>query len=129
MLGVEAFPALESRTAGGLAAVPVATPRPAAEPRRPGRTPPVLQPALKRLFDLAGALGLLAALLPVLLVIAALVRADGGPALFAHERVGRGGRRFGCLKFRSMVVDSAGRLETLLASAPTRGRSGPPRAS
>jgi lipopolysaccharide/colanic/teichoic acid biosynthesis glycosyltransferase len=77
-----------------------------------------LRPVLKRAFDLAGALALIVALLPVLLMIALLVRADGGPALFAHERIGRGGRRFGCLKFRSMVVDSAERLEALLAADP-----------
>ncbi len=129
MLGVEAFPALESRTAvGGLAVVPAAASA-AAAGLRPGLTPPeagrrsaagrpASRPALKRLFDVAGALGLLVALLPVLLVITALVKLDGGPALFAHERVGRGGRRFGCLKFRSMVVDSTERLEALLAADP-----------
>jgi len=102
---------------------------PRAAPRRPGRCFPklgsraatarsVLRPALKRAFDVAGALASLVALLPLLLVIAALVKADGGPVLFVHERVGRGGRRFGCLKFRSMVVDAPERLEALLASNP-----------
>jgi exopolysaccharide production protein ExoY len=79
---------------------------------------PGLQAALKRLLDVLGALGLLVALLPALLVIAALVKASGGPVLFAHERVGRGGRRFGCLKFRTMTVDAAKRLEALLATDP-----------
>ncbi|WP_254454088.1 sugar transferase [Siccirubricoccus sp. G192] len=37
--------------------------------------------------------------MPVFALIALCVKADGGPAFFAHERVGRGGRRFGCLKF------------------------------
>jgi lipopolysaccharide/colanic/teichoic acid biosynthesis glycosyltransferase len=113
MLGVEAYRVLEPRAAAGRAAVPMATPRAAPAPIRPA-----LRPALKRLFDVAGAFGLVVALLPVLLVIAALVKADGGPALFAHERVGRNGRRFGCLKFRSMVPDSAERLEALLAADP-----------
>jgi lipopolysaccharide/colanic/teichoic acid biosynthesis glycosyltransferase len=53
-----------------------------------------------------------------MLVIAAMARADGGPALFAHQRVGRGGRMFGCLKFRSMVVDADCRLAALLESDP-----------
>ncbi len=113
MLGVEAYRVLEPRAAAGRAAVPMATPRAAPAPIRPA-----LRPALKRLFDIAGSSALLAALLPVLLFIAVLVRADGGPALFAHERIGRGGRRFGCLKFRSMVPDSAERLEALLAADP-----------
>ncbi len=128
MLGVEAYRALEPQAAVGRAVVPMATSR-AAVPLRPGRlfpaasrrsapARPVLRAALKRLFDVAGALGLAVALLPVLLVITALVKADGGPVLFAHERVGRGGRRFGCLKFRSMVTDSQARLAALLAADP-----------
>jgi exopolysaccharide production protein ExoY len=41
---------------------------------------------------------------------------DSGPALFAHERIGAGGRSFRCLKFRTMVVDSDARLAELLAT-------------
>lgn len=77
------------------------------------------RPALKRAMDVAGAATLLLFCLPVFLVIAALVRLDGGPVFFAHERVGRGGRSFGCLKFRSMVTDSDRRLISLLATDPT----------
>jgi lipopolysaccharide/colanic/teichoic acid biosynthesis glycosyltransferase len=76
------------------------------------------QPILKRAMDVAGASLLLLFGLPVFAILALLIRADGGPVFFAHERVGRGGRRFGCLKFRSMVTDSAARLEALLASDP-----------
>src|SRR3712207_2195696 len=101
MLGVEAYRTLEPQAAGR-AVVPMAA-RSAAVPLRPARPFPkagrrmvaartLLRPALKRLFDVAGAFGLLMALLPVLLAIAALVKASGGPVLFAHERVGRGGR-------------------------------------
>ena len=32
----------------------------------------------------------------------AILLTEGGPVLFAHERVGRGGRPFRCLKFRTM---------------------------
>ena len=45
-----------------------------------------------------------------LLVAAAIVMADGFPVLYRHNRVGRDGRVFGCLKFRSMVRDSEQRL-------------------
>ncbi|MCA3389462.1 MAG: sugar transferase [Roseomonas sp.] len=77
-----------------------------------------LFPIAKRALDIIGAgLGLVL-LSPFLLVVALLVRADGGPAFFAHQRVGRGGKLFGCLKFRSMVIDSQARLEALLASNP-----------
>ena len=75
-----------------------------------------LAPIAKRAMDIAIAgLALLVAA-PFFLIVAALVRADGGPAFYAHPRVGRGGRIFGCLKFRSMVVDSQARLAALLAS-------------
>jgi lipopolysaccharide/colanic/teichoic acid biosynthesis glycosyltransferase len=43
---------------------------------------------------------------------------DGGPALFAHRRIGRSGRYFYCLKFRSMAVDAEQRLAGLLANDP-----------
>jgi lipopolysaccharide/colanic/teichoic acid biosynthesis glycosyltransferase len=126
MLGVEAPRGFLPHAVGH--AAPLVAPRVAVpdQPLRPSRRAgrrsaairAAVRPALKRLFDIAGALALLAALSPVMLLVAALVRADGGPALFAHERVGRGGRRFGCLKFRSMTVDSAERLEALLAADP-----------
>jgi len=44
---------------------------------------------------------------PLMLALAAWVRADSpGGALYRGERVGKGGRRFRMLKFRSMVVDA-----------------------
>jgi exopolysaccharide production protein ExoY len=77
-----------------------------------------LFPIAKRALDIIGAgLGLVV-LSPFFLIVALMVRADGGPAFFAHQRVGRGGKLFGCLKFRSMVIDSQARLEALLASNP-----------
>lgn len=54
------------------------------------------------------ALGLLM-LSPLLLVLAAAVWIDSGPpVLFRHRRVGRAGRTFEVLKFRSMYVDHGG---------------------
>src|SRR6185437_5840707 len=40
---------------------------------------------------------------------------DGGPVLFAHRRIGRDGRSFRCLKFRTMATDAEARLADLLA--------------
>ena len=77
-----------------------------------------LRPVLKRALDLFGAAVLLLALAVPLCLIALLVRADGGPALFAHRRVGRGGASFDCLKFRTMVPDAEARLAALLESDP-----------
>ncbi len=71
--------------------------------------------AFKLGFDLALAALLLVLLSPAMLVIALLVRRDGGPALFGHTRVGLDGRPFKCLKFRSMMVGADGVLRKLLA--------------
>ncbi len=60
---------------------------------------------LKRAFDFGSALGALMVLTPLLLAVAAVVRLTSpGPALFRQTRVGKGGREFKMLKFRSMVV-------------------------
>ena len=58
----------------------------------------------------AGGLILLSPLL--LLVAIAVVLDDGLPVFFQHERVGRGGRLFRLLKFRSMRTRVAGRSIT-----------------
>lgn len=72
----------------------------------------------KRLFDVVAAFVLLLLLAPVMAVLALRIRCDGGPALFKHQRLGRGGRLFPCYKFRTMVVDSEERLTRLLARNP-----------
>jgi Undecaprenyl-phosphate galactose phosphotransferase WbaP len=72
----------------------------------------------KRIFDTLSALVLLVLLSPMMLVVGLLVRRDGGPALFAHARVGKRGKVFHCYKFRTMVVDAERRLEQLLQQSP-----------
>jgi lipopolysaccharide/colanic/teichoic acid biosynthesis glycosyltransferase len=69
---------------------------------------------VKRIFDIAMSFLLLVALSPVLLTIALVVVRDGGPVLFGHSRVGRNGREFKCLKFRSMVTNADVVLKQLL---------------
>lgn len=65
------------------------------------------QTALKRLFDVVMAFLLLALLLPLLAVIAFMIKLSSpGPVLFQQEREGRGGRRFRMFKFRSMRINS-----------------------
>jgi undecaprenyl-phosphate galactose phosphotransferase len=73
---------------------------------------------LKRAFDLAASGAALIVLVPVFGILARMAKADGGPALFGHERVGRGGATFRCLKFRTMVEDAETRLKDLLESDP-----------
>jgi exopolysaccharide biosynthesis polyprenyl glycosylphosphotransferase len=59
---------------------------------------------IKRAFDLLGAsLGLLA-VAPLMIVIAVAIKLDdNGPLFFRQPRVGRHGRHFNMLKFRTMV--------------------------
>lgn len=73
---------------------------------------------LKRVFDVLAALVLLAVGWPALAYIAWRIRQDGGPAIYAHKRVGQSGKVFACLKFRSMRVDAEEQLRDLLASDP-----------
>jgi Undecaprenyl-phosphate galactose phosphotransferase WbaP len=64
----------------------------------------------------AGLMLILSSALFVVLALFSLV--DGGPMLFAHRRVGAGGRPFHCLKFRTMVVDADRVLDEALARDP-----------
>ena len=73
----------------------------------------------KRLFDLAATIsgGLLIS--PILLLLAIIVGIDNkGRIIFAHRRVGKGGKLFPCYKFQSMVPDAQKRLEEYLAENP-----------
>lgn len=73
---------------------------------------------LKRLFDIAASLLLLCVLWPLLLWITIRIWLSGSSAVFAHTRVGREGRPFSCLKFRTMVPDADRILARLLDSDP-----------
>jgi exopolysaccharide biosynthesis polyprenyl glycosylphosphotransferase len=58
---------------------------------------------VKRVFDLAGALFLLALFSPLMALMAAAIKLDSrGPVLFHSRRPGIGGAPFACLKFRTM---------------------------
>ena len=62
---------------------------------------------LKRVLDLVIAVPLAIVSLPLMALCAfALKRDSPGPAIFVHERVGQGGRRFQMYKFRTMVQDA-----------------------
>ncbi len=74
--------------------------------------------ATKVVFDVVAAVIMLIVLTPVLLAISLLVALDGGPVLYAHTRIGAGGRKFHCLKFRSMAQDSDAVLRHLLQTDP-----------
>jgi exopolysaccharide biosynthesis polyprenyl glycosylphosphotransferase len=70
--------------------------------------------AVKRAFDLAGSSLLLLAVAPIIAALALAIRLDSrGGIFFRQTRVGRDGRRFEILKFRSMVVDAEDRKASL----------------
>ena len=78
---------------------------------------------LRRALDITLAAAALLFLLPLLAVIALLIRVDSpGPVLFVQRRVGQGGREFNVFKFRSMFLDAEQSLGSVLAG---NERSGP----
>lgn len=63
---------------------------------------------LKRLFDFTAAFFGLITLFPILLVVSLLIALDSrGPVIFSQQRVGRHGKLFSMVKFRSMYVKQA----------------------
>ena len=72
----------------------------------PSKRWPLLSAGLKRLLDVLGALLLALVFSPLIFVIMILMSRDEGPILFRHRRIGRHGRSFECLKFRTMVPNA-----------------------
>lgn len=75
--------------------------------------------ALKRGFDVSVALLCLFLLLPLFVLVAVAIWAvDRGSPFYSHRRLGRDGKTFGCLKFRSMRLDGDDILRRHLAANP-----------
>jgi lipopolysaccharide/colanic/teichoic acid biosynthesis glycosyltransferase len=87
----------------------------------------ILRAAAKRVLDIVGSAGCLVVLSPVFLLVAALVKLTSkGPVFFRQERVGRAGRPFTMLKFRTMHVNVDERIhqkyvESFIQSGKTAG--------
>lgn len=78
---------------------------------------------VKRAMDVALAGFALVVFLPLFVMVALAVRmSDPGPVLYGHKRVGLGGKRFRCLKFRTMAVDGNRILAEHLAADPAARR-------
>jgi exopolysaccharide biosynthesis polyprenyl glycosylphosphotransferase len=108
-----AGPRIHARPVAGLPLVHVETPRYEGVDR-----------LAKRAFDIGGSLLLLLLLAPALTIIAVvIVVSSPGGVFFAHERIGKHGRPFRMLKFRSMVANADDRLADLLKA---QGRSDQP---
>jgi exopolysaccharide biosynthesis polyprenyl glycosylphosphotransferase len=69
----------------------------------------------KRVLDIIGSVVLILLLFPVLLAIAIVIKLTSkGPIIYKQTRVGRFGKEFSFLKFRSMYEDADKRLQELL---------------
>ncbi|WP_054530699.1 WecB/TagA/CpsF family glycosyltransferase [Erythrobacter sp. SG61-1L] len=74
--------------------------------------------AAKRALDLAVTAIAMIVLAPIFLATALAIKLDdGGPVFFRQVRIGKGGRNFSMLKFRSMRVDAEARRAALLAQS------------
>jgi exopolysaccharide production protein ExoY len=72
----------------------------------------------KRILDITGAIVLAIVFSPLILVVMVLMWREGGSIIYRHRRVGRDGRAFGCLKFRTMVPNADQVLHELLEQDP-----------
>ncbi len=73
----------------------------------------------KRIFDILFSLAVLVIFSPVYILISLLIYLSSpGPILYRQRRVGKNGRLFTCMKFRTMIVGADKMLEQLLQSCP-----------
>lgn len=75
---------------------------------------PRLSRFAKRVFDVLVSSVILVVITVPMLAVAAVIRRDGGPVFFEHERVGMDGVLFKCIKFRSMSVNAEELLRVYL---------------
>ena len=77
--------------------------------------------ALKRMIDIIGSLFGLVICGIVSIFLVPLIKKDGGPVIFAQDRVGRNGRVFKFYKFRSMRVDAEEIKKDLMSQNQMQG--------
>ena len=87
-----------------------------------GSSSSALNPAIpvsKLIFDKVFAASTLVLISPILFLLYLAVLFEGrGPVIFRHKRIGKDGRTFACLKFRTMDVNSENRLAQVFAIDP-----------
>ena len=72
----------------------------------------------KRVLDVVGAIALGVVFSPLIVAIVVLTLFGGNAVLYRHLRVGRGGRTFWCVKFRTMIPNADQVLRGLLEKDP-----------
>jgi lipopolysaccharide/colanic/teichoic acid biosynthesis glycosyltransferase len=96
---------------------------PAGTASRPSFTEKLRQaihtPLAKRLFDIIFSLLVLVFCAPIYLILSSLIIISSpGPVFYIQERVGKNHRRFGCIKFRTMVMNADRVLQEMMADSP-----------
>lgn len=80
---------------------------------------PIRHNAIKRAFDILFSVTILVLSAPIMAFVALSVRfSSKGKIVYAHERIGRGGKPFRCYKFRTMYPDADMRLKEILEQCP-----------
>jgi Undecaprenyl-phosphate galactose phosphotransferase WbaP len=70
---------------------------------------------VKMLFDITVSIISMPLLLPVIGIIGIIIRSETpGPAIYAHDRIGKNGKTFRCYKFRTMYRDAEEKLKEIL---------------
>ena len=73
----------------------------------------------KRPFDIGFSIFAIGVSLPITIpIIIAIKLTDGGSIIYGHERVGKDGKKFKVLKFRSMYMDADKKLKEILKNDP-----------
>ena len=78
----------------------------------------VYRNGLKRLFDLLAIIVTVPVTVPLIALLAVLVRLNGGHSFYSQARIGRGGRVYTMWKLRSMVMEADAALDAHLATDP-----------
>jgi len=74
---------------------------------------------MKRVFDVFFSIFAIIITLPITIPIAIIIKlTDGGSIIYGHERVGKDGKKFKVLKFRSMYMDADKKLKEILENDP-----------
>lgn len=89
-----------------------------AQPASPAAPPASPYAPVKRILDLLGVILLAIVFSPLILAIAVLMHREGGSIIYKHRRIGRHGRAFECLKFRTMVPNAEQVLRDVLERDP-----------
>lgn len=89
----------------------------ASQPKRRNPVSLLIADSVRRIIDVLGALCLLAIVLPIMILVAAVIRISSpGPAIYLQRRLTKGGKVFTMFKFRSMSKTAEKETGAVMAS-------------